>query len=158
MTNEHEDLDRIRLGTPQRRLLMSAHYLGNNASVRSGRTRALRLYPSIGACVSCGNERAERHHVDGNTLNNDASNIAVLCRKCHMSVDGRRSALRVSAKSRLDGMIRAAAEEKRSRTNCIRGHSLSGDNLYINKSSGKRVCVLCRTMHKLNYRMRNANR
>jgi hypothetical protein len=33
----------------------------------------------------------ERHHIDGNPLNNDPSNIQIVKRKEHMSVDGRLS-------------------------------------------------------------------
>lgn len=67
------------------------HYawLGDAVSVRGGRTRALRLFPTIGPCEGCGDVKAERHHKDGNTSNNDASNIAALCRRCHMAIDGR---------------------------------------------------------------------
>ena len=61
----------------------------DNPSVKTGRSRAQRLYPEIGPCESCGAERAERHHRDGDTINNDPSNIAALCRKCHMETDGR---------------------------------------------------------------------
>lgn len=56
---------------------------GNGAKPRSGRSRALRLFPSIGPCEACGAPKAERHHRDENPLNNSPSNIAVLCRKCH---------------------------------------------------------------------------
>ena len=56
---------------------------------KSGRSRAIRKYPTIGACQLCAAKRAERHHIDGNTANNDPSNIAIVCRKCHMLADGR---------------------------------------------------------------------
>lgn len=70
---------------------------GDDAIEKSGRSRALRKFPRVGPCVKCGKKRAERHHVDGNTLNNDPSNIVVLCRKCHMQTDGRLEQFRTIA-------------------------------------------------------------
>jgi hypothetical protein len=64
---------------------------GDAASVRTGRTRAERMYPDVKPCERCG-ERGERHHRDENTLNNAPANIAWLCRRCHMSEDGRLAA------------------------------------------------------------------
>lgn len=61
---------------------------GNNLSQVGGRKRALKWF-SKKPCESCGSEKSERHHKDGNTLNNDSSNIAFLCRRCHMVADGR---------------------------------------------------------------------
>lgn len=63
-------------------------WVGDNACVKTGRTRALRKY-SARPCSVCGSEKAERHHIDGNTLNNEAENIVFVCRKCHMTKDGR---------------------------------------------------------------------
>ncbi len=64
-------------------------WVGDNATERTGRSRAERLFPVIGPCVKCGNRKSERHHKNGNTLDNRKSNIAVLCRRCHMRSDGR---------------------------------------------------------------------
>lgn len=64
-------------------------WAGDSVSEKGGRARALRLYPDVGPCRSCGAARAERHHIDGNTANNDAANIEALCRRCHMEADGR---------------------------------------------------------------------
>lgn len=64
-------------------------WLGDGVSERGGRTRALRTYPDIGSCSKCGAPKAERHHKDQNTANNDPSNIEILCRRCHMQIDGR---------------------------------------------------------------------
>jgi HNH endonuclease len=61
---------------------------GDNATVMTGRNRALRAFPAR-PCQKCGAEKSDRHHIDANTLNNDASNIAFLCRRCHMAEDGR---------------------------------------------------------------------
>lgn len=76
------------------------HYAwsGADVSVKGGRTRALRAYPKIGPCVACGAARAERHHVDGNTANNEPANVRALCRRCHMASDGRLEAFREKAK------------------------------------------------------------
>ena len=75
----------------KRKRVGAAHYAwqGDTVSEKVGRKRALRLYPQIGPCAGCGNERAERHHKDGNTANNAPSNIEALCRRCHMAQDGR---------------------------------------------------------------------
>jgi hypothetical protein len=62
---------------------------GDAVSVKGGRTRALRMYRDVGPCTKCGVARSERHHKDGNTGNNSPENIEILCRRCHMSVDGR---------------------------------------------------------------------
>ena len=44
-------------------------------------------------CEQCGQRKpTERHHLDGDTGNNDPSNIAILCRRCHMEIDGRLAA------------------------------------------------------------------
>ena len=63
-------------------------WLGDNVSVRGGRTRALRGF-ELEDCEKCGKGKAERHHLDDNTANNSKENIMFLCRKCHMEIDGR---------------------------------------------------------------------
>lgn len=65
------------------------NWKGDDITDRSGRSRALRLFTDIGPCVVCGDLKAERHHEDGNTRNNTPENIKAMCRKCHMSSDGR---------------------------------------------------------------------
>ena len=50
--------------------------------------RAQRRY-SLGKCERCEKPAQDRHHIDGNIRNNDTSNIARLCRRHHMEVDGR---------------------------------------------------------------------
>lgn len=64
-------------------------WLGDEVSVRGGRTRALRAYPEMGPCTKCGEDSYDRHHKDGNTANNEPDNIEFLCRDCHMRGDGR---------------------------------------------------------------------
>ena len=76
------------------------NWKGDEASERSGRSRALRWYPEKRPCEGCGNLKADRHHVDGNTLNNARSNIEYLCRSCHMKKDGRLAALIETSRGR----------------------------------------------------------
>jgi len=54
---------------------------GDKASLEAGRDRAKRLFDAP--------EGLEIHHIDGNPLNNDSSNIEFLSRKEHMKKDGR---------------------------------------------------------------------
>jgi hypothetical protein len=65
------------------------NWKGDAVTVHGARKRALKLYRNIGPCTRCGAEKSERHHVDGNTKNNVPENIAILCRRCHLTVDGR---------------------------------------------------------------------
>jgi hypothetical protein len=60
---------------------------------RKGRDEARRLY-TLGPCERCGALAVDRHHKDEDVDNNDASNIEILCRRCHMRVDGRLEKLR----------------------------------------------------------------
>lgn len=65
---------------------------GDAVSAQGGRKRAHALYRTLGPCERCGLDkpkRRERHHKDGNTLNNAPENISVLCCKCHSEIDGR---------------------------------------------------------------------
>ena len=62
---------------------------GDNAPKKQGWRRAERMFKDIGLCKRCGIKKAERHHKDGNTLNNDPSNVEFICRRCHMKEDGR---------------------------------------------------------------------
>lgn len=64
------------------------------------------------------------HHIDGDSLNNDPSNIAVLKNQAeHARLH--RTGMKLPPK-----MI------------CKNGHALSGDNVYL-KSSGSRRCLIC---------------
>lgn len=66
---------------------------GDEARSETKRARAHRLYPDLGDCEECGKPATDRHHKDGNTGNNDRLNLAFLCRRCHMVVDGRLASL-----------------------------------------------------------------
>jgi hypothetical protein len=130
---------------------------GDAASVKTGRSRAERIYPDAPtACDRYGvaGKRLDRHHKDENTLNNERSNISFLCRRCHMTVDGRLNALQASAKATIAIRVEASAAARRARTKCKRGHLLNGDNLYI--YDGKRICKECRKIHKADQLKRNA--
>jgi Zn ribbon nucleic-acid-binding protein len=61
---------------------------GDKASKQAGRSRARYLFKNR-PCEKCGSIKIERHHKDGNTLNNRLKNIEFVCRKCHMAEDGR---------------------------------------------------------------------
>ncbi len=72
---------------------------GDRASVKAGRARALHAFKNPGACWCCGaTKNIERHHVNGNTRDNSIGNVEILCRRCHMSTDGRLERFRAMAK------------------------------------------------------------
>lgn len=81
-------------------------WAGDAISEQGGRQRARRMYAGEHACeiADCG-ARAERHHKDGNTSNNERSNIAFLCHKHHVEADGRmtRAALRSAHRAAIVG-------------------------------------------------------
>jgi hypothetical protein len=50
-------------------------------------------------CERCGTQPAtERHHKDGNPLNNDSKNIQGVCNRCHQIIDGRLEKLKLRMK------------------------------------------------------------
>jgi len=71
---------------------VNPQWKGDHASAQAGRERARSIYRRVGPCDRCGRSPAERHHSDGNTLNNEPRNVDLLCRRCHMQEDGRASA------------------------------------------------------------------
>lgn len=61
-----------------------------DAKPNTKRKRARARFSLSTHCERCGEQKpTERHHIDGDTGNNDAPNIAILCRRCHMIIDGR---------------------------------------------------------------------
>jgi hypothetical protein len=65
------------------------NWKGDSATVKTGRTRALRAHALPDVCDACAMpKRLDRHHKDGDTLNNEKSNIAFLCRACHTQAHG----------------------------------------------------------------------
>lgn len=87
-------------------------------------------------CSRCGSDALDVHHVDGDPYNNAPSNLAPLCRSCHMLIDGRAAAL--AAGNRERGLLRASA------THCRRGHEFSPENTYVAPSGARR----CRSCHQ----------
>jgi|SRR5579864_579601 len=73
-------------------------WLGDRVSRNAARKRTRRMYP-LGDCERCGKSATDRHHKDDNTANNHPSNVSILCRRCHMEVDGRLAALIAMAKA-----------------------------------------------------------
>lgn len=68
---------------------------GEEAGKGAKNMRARKWFEISGMCERCGEKPAcDRHHKDGNPGNNERSNIAFLCRRCHMIVDGRLEQLR----------------------------------------------------------------
>lgn len=65
-----------------------------DATPQAGRKRARLMYPGPHECEHCG-APAERHHRDGNPLNNAAENVAFLCRKHHINEEDRMAYRRV---------------------------------------------------------------
>lgn len=69
------------------------HSKGDRLYQKRGRYKARQLYKSLGMCEVCQVSVAiDRHHKDSDTNNNHPSNIIKVCRKCHMKIDGRRTA------------------------------------------------------------------
>ena len=127
---------------------------GDDITERSGRCRALRMYPDVGPCQDCGSTvKVERHHIDDNTKNNERENIAFLCRKCHRGRDGLHIAFGERAKARIKETTACAAAAKKARTCCRSGHPYSGENLYIHPR-GVRVCRECTRVSKAKYNAR----
>lgn len=52
------------------------------------RQRARRRF-LMGPCFKCGKPGKDRHHKNDDVSNNEPDNIAILCRRCHMEIDGR---------------------------------------------------------------------
>lgn len=71
---------------PERRGELHPMWKGSAATAQSGRDRAVNLFPDREPCEKCGAVNAERHHIDGNTLNNCRGNIAFLCRPHHREI------------------------------------------------------------------------
>lgn len=67
----------------------NSNWKGDKAVAQTGRSRAERYFPTPCPCEICGEAKTERHHGDGNPLNNEKGNIFWLCRKHHMEADGR---------------------------------------------------------------------
>ena len=67
---------------------LNGMWKGDDVDRNVARGRAIRRY-ALKECELCGKPSCDRHHKDGNTRNNEPTNIQILCRRCHMIVDGR---------------------------------------------------------------------
>lgn len=66
------------------------HYAWKGDAANSVVKRRRAANPKVwGPCELCGAKGVDRHHKDGNPGNNVPENLQVLCRRCHMKVDGR---------------------------------------------------------------------
>ena len=89
---------------------------GSDVAPLVGRKRAGRRFPVLGKCEyegGCEKPARERHHKDGNTSNNDRSNLQFLCAWHHHLIDGRLEALAEQAKNRdRDGEYRNTEKQQ----------------------------------------------
>lgn len=107
---------------------------GDAASPNAKRLRARKLFP-LGPCQQCGAPGVDRHHVDGNTGNNTPVNIMILCRRCHMTVDGR-----------LQGLI-----SHHERLNQPKPAKLCGNCRQPSKPLRRGRCTACAQYFRLNH-------
>jgi hypothetical protein len=89
-------MSKVRWGTDHH------YWKGDGARDDVKHARARRLYRVLGSCERCGGKATERHHKDDDAGNNARSNIAFLCRRCHMAEDGRLDALRIAGRREPD--------------------------------------------------------
>lgn len=118
-------------------------WVGDEATIKTGRTRAERKY-ALEPCETCGeqNKRIDRHHKDGNTLNNERENIKFLCRKCHMAEDGRSKVFSAYCLEHIHTLQATAWKRKKEKTHCLHGHLFSPENTGRDPK-GSRVCRAC---------------
>lgn len=105
-----------------------------NATLGAGRLRARIAFPEMPSlCTRCKLAApTDRHHKDGNPLNNSPSNIAFLCRRCHMREDGRLERV-IQRQSQLCGELNPNWSPPKICSNC---HTLS-------KPIKKGLCHAC---------------
>jgi 5-methylcytosine-specific restriction endonuclease McrA len=61
----------------------------SDSEKRNGRQKAARVLPYLHLCIGCGKKADERHHKDGDPLNNKRDNIVPLCAPCHQLAHGK---------------------------------------------------------------------
>src|SRR5258708_7044519 len=66
----------------------SPHWKKDSTNPQTGRNMAWRMF-KLEPCEVCKSKKSERHHIDGNPLNNVRNNIMFLCRKHHIAIEGR---------------------------------------------------------------------
>lgn len=148
-----------------------------------GRLRARRMYPGPLTCEvdGCTVGRVERHHKDGDQLNNDRSNIAFLCTRHHRAAEpmkpetkaaiGRASKGRKFTdvhRSRIAAALKGHAVTAESRaasiatrkernlarpkpTHCPQGHVYTPENTYRTKE-GVATCQTCKRASRKRYK------
>lgn len=170
------------LSTPKRGLVAfgwKGDAAGDAAGVAAGRVRARNRYP-LSLCERCNKAASDRHHVDGNTLNNTTENVMILCRRCHMLVDGRLEQFRTMPRTgkqsqgtlckicgdtyrplRRGRCLKCASyfylhgierpASPREVIHCPRGHAYTPENTRIDKK-GCKNCRACRREDARRYR------
>lgn len=157
----------------------NGNWKGDLAGEDAGRARARASY-ELGPCQQCGKPAVDRHHKDGDTLNNTPGNVEPLCRRCHMTADGRIKLLPtfgVPRKPAAVSICRICGDEfrplRRGRcrkcslyfyafgaerplarlpiTHCPRGHEYTPENTRIDKK-GCKNCRACRAEDARAYR------
>lgn len=110
---------------------------GEKAKDKTKRKRTQRRY-TLGPCERCGKEGRDRHHVDADLNNNRPDNILILCRRCHMEVDGR-------MKDGKNVALQAHLDKVSSSTHCKNGHLFDEKNTYHRLDMPRgRGCRRCR--------------
>lgn len=87
---------------------LSGQWKGDAAGQQAGRMRCQALYPApLGMCEreGCQSDAHDRHHINGNTLDNDRSNVAFLCTFHHLAVDAHKR-MSESAKQKRSAKMR----------------------------------------------------
>lgn len=98
-------------------------------------------------CRDCAVAAAECiHHLDGHPQHNGPENVTFLCLACHRRRHNFPEAMSSArARSGLARAVAAAAEKRRARTHCVKGHPLDALNTYwIPGKPGYRGCKACR--------------
>ena len=131
---------------------LNPRWKGSDVTPEAGRHRARRRYVTVGPCRICGNPKAERHHKDGNTLNNDPDNIDIVCRRCHMGEDGRLEKLSEMGKQIAATSRMISIRNRKARTHCHKGHEYTSGNTKID-SLGHRQCRTCMRVNAYKYWM-----
>ena len=114
---------------------------GDLAATGTKRQRAQRRY-RLRACDRCGRPGMDRHHRDGNTGNNEPENIEILCRRCHMEIDGRLDRFKATSAS-----LRGPQPRKRC-SNCerlskpLRRGRCHACNEYLRRQGSERPYVI----------------
>jgi uncharacterized protein YlaI len=105
-----------------------------------GRQYARRRFRLPAICAECEVAPAvDRHHWDGNPLNNAPTNLYPVCRACHLRIDGRIEAMR----ERIARMQAASRGAKLGRATCSNGHPWTPETTYTHPGISGRICRVC---------------